>query len=95
MAATHPLASVVNIARCPVHGVHGCRTVCFAFQHEGATGCDCRVEQVPMVPLDEYEAVVAQLDAARTTLDRMTALAGRADEFGSGKPPWPLRRTLG
>jgi hypothetical protein len=52
--------TVVNIARCPVHGLHGCRDVCFAFEHEGRGDCNGLVEQVPMVPLDYLTA--AELD---------------------------------
>lgn len=37
------LPRVVNIARCPEHGLHGCRTECFV--------CGGPVEQVPMVPV--------------------------------------------
>jgi hypothetical protein len=54
--------TVVNIARCPVHGLHGCRDVCFAFEHEGERDCDGRVEQVPMVPATAHERLRAALE---------------------------------
>lgn len=47
-----PERDVVFIARCPVHGLHGARTTCFAYEHEGARDCDGIVEQVAMQPLD-------------------------------------------
>lgn len=37
-------AHAVNIARCPVHGLHGARATCFE--------CAGPVEQVPMVPAE-------------------------------------------
>lgn len=67
--------TVVNIAKCPVHGLHGCRDVCFAFEHEGRGDCDGIVEQVPMVPLAEYEAVVMERDAAREAFDTLTRVS--------------------
>lgn len=54
--------TVVNIARCPFHGLHGCRDTCFAFEHEGASdcdGCDGRVEQVPMVAVADLREWIA------------------------------------
>jgi len=53
--------TVVNIARCPVHGLHGCRDVCFAFEHEGERDCDGRVEQVPMVQWDHASSAMVRL----------------------------------
>ena len=49
----------VNIARCEEHGLHGERDECFV--------CGGGVEQVPMVPLNDLMARVADLqgDAKR------------------------------
>lgn len=60
---------IVNIARCPVHGLHGCRDICFAYEHEGEPGCDGHVEQVPMVAADYF---------SRDELDWLEAAARRA-----------------
>ncbi len=43
--------AIIHIARCPVHGLHGARATCFAYEHEGARDCDGVVEQVAMLPL--------------------------------------------
>lgn len=41
------MAEIVYFARCPEHGLHGCRTRCFE--------CGEEAEQVPMVALVFYE----------------------------------------
>lgn len=51
---------IANIAR-------GCRTVCFAFEHEGDRACDGRVEQVPMVPVADLREWIAQRRAWTAT----------------------------
>lgn len=60
------MPEVVHIARCAEHGLHGCRTECFV--------CGADVEQVPMVPLAEYERVKAENDrfwaAVKKEMDR-------------------------
>lgn len=50
----------VEIARCPIHGLHGERTECFV--------CGGPVEQVPMVPAERYR------EALRETVDLCNAL---------------------
>jgi hypothetical protein len=52
------MAAVVYIARCPEHGLHGCRDECFV--------CGAEVEQVPMVTLDDHLAVLAERLRARS-----------------------------
>lgn len=81
MAAIHPRAEVetpwpprsprnaVSIARCPVHGLHGCREICFAFECEGERDCDGRVEQVPHIAWDHAHA------AMLTMYERLSAAA--------------------
>ncbi len=49
-------SAVVYIARCPEHGLHGCRTHCFE--------CGVEVEQVPMVEARVSDEMVER--AART-----------------------------
>lgn len=45
------MSDVVYVARCPEHGLHGCRQECFE--------CGGPVEQVPMVPLTAVGEVAA------------------------------------
>lgn len=42
--------SIVNIARCPLHGLHGAREECFT--------CGDPVEQIPMIAADAVQAVI-------------------------------------
>jgi hypothetical protein len=48
---------VVNIARCPEHGLHGERTECFV--------CGGDVEQVPMVPFEAESVERAAIELHR------------------------------
>jgi hypothetical protein len=71
-----PMA-IVNIARCPEHGLHGERPECFV--------CGGAVEQVPMVPASEITRLKGLLrdaidlaslyapDGADQELDRLCA----------------------
>ncbi len=65
------MSDTVNIAHCPVHGLHGERTTCFAFEHEGCRDCDGVVQQVAMVPLDSLREWIE-------TRRAWTATAGRS-----------------
>jgi hypothetical protein len=73
----------VFIARCPTHGLHGCRDTCFAHEHEGARDCDGTVEQVPMVPLDFSGAELEWLEAAARGAagDKIAAFAKASDDL--------------
>jgi hypothetical protein len=53
---------VVNIARCPEHGIHGERTECFV--------CEMPVEQVAMV---EHERVLAACDSAISLAEHLAS----------------------
>lgn len=53
------MTEIVYFARCPEHGLHGCRTNCFE--------CGEEAEQVPMVALADYERL---RDALRLLADR-------------------------
>ena len=48
------MAEIVYFARCPEHGLHGCRTRCFE--------CGEEVEQVPMVAAETVARVSGVLD---------------------------------
>lgn len=70
------MSGIVNIARCPVHGLHGARATCFAFEHEGERDCGGTVEQVPHIAWDHAHAAILALHgrlsaqpAARPDLD--------------------------
>lgn len=74
------MEGAVNIARCPVHGMHGEREECFV--------CGVPVEQVPMVPCDdaaieraaraerERDELKAEVDRLRQECDRWREWAG-------------------
>lgn len=51
-AKARTCSSVVHVARCPEHGLHGCRDECFV--------CGGSVEQVAMVPLADLHPAVAE-----------------------------------
>lgn len=51
------MSDVVHIARCPEHGLHGCRTHCYE--------CGEEVEQVALVPLERAEKAEAVLEVCR------------------------------
>lgn len=69
------MADILHIARCPEHGLHGCRTECFV--------CGAVVEQVPMVPLAEYERVATELGRFKAAV--------RAEMSAPGNPVHPRR----
>lgn len=64
------MSGIVNIARCPVHGLHGERTTCFAFEHERERDCDGTVDQVPMVEWDHASAAMVRLHEILTEAGR-------------------------
>ena len=68
---------VVNIARCPEHGLHGRRETCFE--------CGAPVKQVPMVPLADAQKLEGERDEARATArergDLLETVAEARDDF--------------
>lgn len=58
---------VVNIARCPEHGLHGCRETCFV--------CGVSVEQVPMVPDTLAMEALNRVDKVRIRCEQAIRLA--------------------
>lgn len=85
-----PKSDVVQIARCPVHGLHGERTECFV--------CGGEVEQVAMVPAGAIANDRAQLpktiyacpscpEIAALYPNTMAPVCAGADVWGTTHPP--------
>lgn len=77
----------VLIARCPEHGLHGCRNECFV--------CGQPVEQVPMVTASdaakfaerEYERVCEERDSVKVKLARVREAAQEVADLESRSLP--------